>query len=136
LWGLIVPLTIWVTQKDRSLYLRFQGLQATVYQTLATAGYFVFLAVSTILTVAMLTALIQLPDAMDGTEENSSILIGLLVVLALNLLLLIVFALAVPTYHLFALIAGIQILKGRDYRYPWLGNFIARRMKLDSSPKE
>jgi len=57
--------------------------------------------------------------------------IALLVFLLVFLVLGIFVMLGLPTYHLFAMIAGIQVLKGRDYRYPLLGNLIARRMKID-----
>ena len=41
LWGVITPLIVWFTQKERSMKLRFQALQATIYQLTAFAAYII-----------------------------------------------------------------------------------------------
>ena len=127
MWGLLSPLAVWITQKERSVYLRFQGLQATVYQLIATLGYFAFMALYFVSAIGMMLLL----SVGISSRQSEATLIVALVFGAVILLIWLVLVLALPTYHLFAMIAGIQILKGKDYRYPLLGNFIARRMKLD-----
>ena len=135
MWGVLSPLALWITQKDRSPYLRFQGLQAAIYQLLALVGYFAFMFVYIASFVAMF-AIIAIVESNGAGSGNSVTAIVLLIFMLVMMLMWLVFMLALPTYHLFAMIAGIQILKGRDYRYPWLGNFLARRMKLDEAKKE
>ena len=127
MWGLLSPLAVWITQKDRSMYLRFQGLQAAVYQFIAMLGYFLFMAVYFVFAIGMM---VLVPLGISAHQSEGTLIV-MLVFGAIILLIWLALLLALPTYHLFAMIAGIQILKGRDYRYPLLGNFIARRMKLD-----
>ncbi|RPJ17061.1 MAG: DUF4870 domain-containing protein, partial [Chloroflexi bacterium] len=44
LWGIATPLVVWFTQKERSARLRFQSMQAFVYQGIAIAGYLLGMA--------------------------------------------------------------------------------------------
>jgi uncharacterized Tic20 family protein len=127
LWGLFLPLVVWLTQKDSSPRLRFQSMQAVVYQLMAAVGYFGFMAVYMASFFAMFAGLIFFPTLVNGEGGNSAMLIILIVFLVIVLLLMLVVSLVVPTYHLFAMIAGIQVVKGRDYRYPLLGRFLARK---------
>lgn len=133
LWGVLSPLAVWLTQKDRSLYLRFQALQATVYQLLAILGYFAFMAIYFLMFMVVFMIVTFGGDSIvnAGDEVETVVTIIFLVMALLVSLIAIVFSLALPTYHLFAMIAGIQILKGKDYRYPFLGKFLVQRMKLN-----
>jgi uncharacterized Tic20 family protein len=56
---------------------------------------------------------------------------GLYLIIAVMVMLLFmcVMLLALPTYHLFALIAWMRVARGVDYRYPILGKRMERRMK-------
>ena len=40
LWGLIGAVIIWVTQREKSRFIRFQALQATVYQIVLILSWF------------------------------------------------------------------------------------------------
>src|SRR5512141_2065517 len=42
--GVIAPIVIWVTQKDKSEYVAFQALQAIAYQLLIILGWFAGMA--------------------------------------------------------------------------------------------
>lgn len=138
MWGLLSPLAVWATQKDHSPSLRFQGLQATVYQFLAVLGYFAFMAMCFLLFVVALLIVTFGSDYIvnAGDEIGTIVTVIFLVMVLLVLLIAILFSLTLPTYHLFAMIAGIQILKGKDYKYPLLGNFIAHRMNMDERQKD
>lgn len=126
LWGMFTPLVVWLAEKDKSSRLRFQSMQAFVYQLLATVAYFVLMFLYMFVFFGFFAAMIFLSPQVS--QETSFIfIIVLLVMLLVFFLFMLVFALAVPTYHLFAMIAGIQVVRGKDYRYPLFGNFLARR---------
>ena len=131
LWGLFMPLVVLFVQKDSSPRLRFQSAQAAVYQTIATIMYFGFGICYIGAFFALLASAVSLPNLGAGGDMTPLMTIALLVFLLVFLVLGIFVMLGLPTYHLFAMIAGIQVLKGREYRYPLLGNFIARRLKMD-----
>ncbi|RJP54501.1 MAG: DUF4870 domain-containing protein [Anaerolineaceae bacterium] len=130
MWGLFTPFAIWLTQKDSSPRLRYQSLQAVIYQLFAVAGYFVFMA----LYMFMFFALFAGAILMSGSPQDSTGAIFVFVFFGIMLIFMLAFALAIPTYHLFAMIAGIQVAKGKDYHYPLLGKFLARRMGNQPPP--
>lgn len=133
IWGMFLPLAVWLAEKDKSPRLCFQALQAFAYQLAAVLAYFGFMAVYMITFMGLFAVMLLLPTMGNGQEFSSAAMVAFLVFMFVMLLLMLVMMLAVPTYHLFAMIAGIQVVKGRDYRYPLLGNFIARRLGNESS---
>ncbi len=40
-WGIIAPIIIWATQREKSAYVRFQALQALAYQLVMILGGFI-----------------------------------------------------------------------------------------------
>jgi uncharacterized Tic20 family protein len=134
LWGLIVPLAVWLTQKDRSTRLRFQAMQAFSYQLLAFIGYLGFMALYFVGFIGFFALMIFLPSLSRGVESPANSLVGIVFVVFMIVILLVwlVVAIAMPAYYLFAAIAGISVLRGKDYRYPILGKFLARRMNIES----
>ena len=126
IWGAILPLLVWLTQKDRSPRLRFQSLQALGYQVIGTVAYFGFMAVYSVVMMGMFAGMLPLITG-NGQGVSSSVGIFFIISTIVMLLLMLVVSLALPTYHLFAMLAGIQVVKGRDYLYPLLGRFLARR---------
>jgi len=131
LFGMFTPLVVWLAEKDRAPRLGFQSLQAFVYQMLAMVGYFAVNFLYFISFIGFFLLILLSPSLMQ--EETSPVLLVLMLFLGIVILLLMAFLmLGLPTYHLFAMIAGIQIVKGKDYRYPLLGNFLARRFGGDA----
>jgi uncharacterized Tic20 family protein len=130
LWGIFTPLALFLAQKD-SPRLRFQSAQAAVYQTLATVAFFGF-GFCYVVTFFSLFAGV-LADQTVGTANSPIQGIALIGFLLIFLILGIFVLLGLPTYHLFAMIAGIQVVKGRDYRYPILGRLIAKRLPQENS---
>ncbi len=132
MWGLVSPLAVWLTPKDRSPFLRFQALQALVYQSMAFLAYLGFMAFYFFSFILIMVSIPFIGTTHGASIGNSSFgAIITMVFFILMMLLWIVFLLAMPLYHLFAMIAGIQVMKGKDYHYPLLGNFIARRLNAD-----
>jgi len=125
LWGLFTPLALFLAAPKDSPRLRFQTAQAAVYQFLATVGYFgisfCYLGVFFGLFLSLATQ--------QGFSSSLSPTEGIaFIIFAIALLIIGIFiTLALPTYHLFAMIAGIQVAKGKEYRYPILGRILARR---------
>jgi uncharacterized Tic20 family protein len=128
LWGVIVPLMVWVTQKDRSRFLSFQSLQAMVYQGLGTLAYFLGMAVYMIFIFGIMAASLFV----GSSSSQMTPIVGLLFFIPLTCFGFVFFILW-PLYQLLAFIASIKVLRGRDYQYPFLGKFISRRMERNQS---
>jgi len=123
LWGMLAPLTAWILQGKRSLFLKFQSLQTLVFQlgvTLLFFGgiflYFVgaFVLISTI--------------GLNGGTEMTSAGIAGLVIFFIFILIFLVIILIVPLFHMMGQWAGYRVLKGDDYHYPVVGNLVKKRI--------
>ena len=115
--GIAAALVIWLTQKEKSEYVRFQALQALVYQALifiVTMGLWFCWGMSWL--VLLMPPLIANPGAYQTTPPP-----GLWVGLSL---------IAVPVcVGLLTLVYGlwgaVRCLSGADFRYLVIGNWVA-----------
>jgi uncharacterized Tic20 family protein len=121
LLGLLVPLLIWLTYKEKSAYVSFQALQATVFQAVSILVMVVVLAVSIILIVAGWTV----------SGALTAVLIGLCL-MPFAVLITVVFALLVlilPLAQLgYGLYAAYETYQGRDFRYWLIGEALEKEM--------
>lgn len=115
--GIAAALVIWLTQKEKSAYVRFQALQALVYQALifvVTMGLWFCWGMSWL--VLLVPPLIANPDAYQTTPPPGmwAGLSLLSVPVCIGLITL-----------LYGLWGGVRCLAGRDFRYLALGNWVA-----------
>lgn len=123
-WGIITPIVVWLTQQERSAFLRFQSMQAAIYQGLGLLAYFAAMALYILSIFGFMGAAIALDQSPDSAAPLW------LVAPAIPLLFVgCAVALALPLYHLFAFLGAVGTLRGRDFRYPILGSILASRMK-------
>jgi uncharacterized Tic20 family protein len=117
LMGVIAPIIIWVTQKDKSQYVAFQALQAVVYQLLRILawivgmGCYMFSAFGIFFTI---------PFVSEGSGSSSSPLFFLPILLPfliLGLMFLGGFA-----FIIYGVIGAIQAFRGKNFRYILIGN--------------
>jgi uncharacterized Tic20 family protein len=131
LWGMLAPLTAWVLQGQRNLFLKFQSIQTLVYQGSVMLLYFVAGAIYMFGFFGFLIAM--------GFEGRLSFntpggLIGL-VILFMSLLIAILIGLLLPLLHVLGQWAGYRVLKGDDYRYPLIGRFVEKRLMKQVNSK-
>jgi uncharacterized Tic20 family protein len=121
LLGILVPLLIWLTYKEKSAYVSFQALQATVFQAVSILLMVVVLAVSIILIVVGWTI----------SGALTAVLIGLCL-MPFALLITVVLALLVlilPLAQLgYGLYAAYETYQGRDFRYWLVGENLEKEM--------
>lgn len=128
LWGIVTPLIVWFLQKERSARLRFQAMQAFIYQGVAFVIYMLGMAVYMLFFFGMFLLLI-----LGGTESANNALQGpgnfiLAVFLVTMFIFWIVIAVGTPIYYLLAGLASFRVLRGHHFRYPILGKIIEKRM--------
>jgi uncharacterized Tic20 family protein len=128
LWGLIVPLTAWILQGKRSLFLRFQSVQTLVFQICVTLLFFggMFLYVA--------GAFVFLGTISLGGDVGMNTSTGMtgLVIFLVFLVIVLVIILIVPLFHIMGQWAGYRVLKGDDYHYPVLGRLVKKRLRSAS----
>lgn len=122
LWGLIFPLVAWISQKDRSAFLRFQSLQALLYQGVGALAYLGTMALYFVFSFGVMLLMFADPSV---AESPDAFMLAFMIPV---FLIMFVFFVLGPIYMFFAFLASVRILRGHDYRYPVLGSLLARRM--------
>ena len=127
-FGIATPLLVWITQHERSMLLRFQALQALVYQAIGLIGYFAF----TLLNFVFVFGSMGLALLSSEPNPSSAMPVWLGVATVTLIAFSCVFLLAALVYPVLAFVAVVRVLKGHDFHYPVLGRILAARLK----PKE
>jgi uncharacterized Tic20 family protein len=128
LWGVVTPLIVWFSQKERSARLRFQSMQAFVYQLIAFAAYMLGMVVYMVFFFGMFSSLVLGSSLGGGRDLEGVPALMMLLFFAVMMLFWLFFMIAMPIYYLVAGWAGIRAIRGHHFRYPILGKIIERRM--------
>lgn len=123
LMGVIVPIIIWVTQRERSKYVSFQALQAVVYQITMILLYFIGMALYMLSFLLMGVRIMLVEGAKAGNGDLSGLVafVPLLVFMAIMLVGLV--------FVVYGVVAAILTLQGKDFRYVLLGNALQRYLE-------
>ena len=136
LWGITVPAIVWVTQKSRSIQVSFQAAQATIYQTIAAIAYFIGTVFYMLLFFGFIAELfigsISTPDTQ--TELPTGVGVIFIIFMILMGVFWLVMMIAFPIYFIIAGFASFRALGGHEYRYPFIGRFMARHMNYEIKP--
>lgn len=111
--GAIVPLGVWITQREKSEWVRFQALQALVYQTL--------LVVITLLSGCLVIPLFFGSIAMTVNNPDA----GPIFMMGSMLLPYGIIGLVI----LLELVVGVLCIFGKDVRIPFLGKRISNYLE-------
>lgn len=120
IWGLLAPAWFWLTQAKHSASLKFQSAQTTLYQLFVNLFYFgasIFSVVVGLISIALFSAF------RDLGEWNA--VAGMMVWICLMSFVMLV----MPLFHILGQWAGLQLLLGREYRYPLLGRWVEKFLK-------
>ena len=130
LWGMIMPIIVWFAQKDRSARLKFQSMQAFVYQLIVMVAYivsYVGFFVAYIFGIAIFAASGIMSDP-SQTTVTPAFEIVFIVIMALFMLFWLAWIILYPAYLITAAVASIRTLGGHDFKYPLLGKLILKWM--------
>ncbi len=126
LMGVIAPIVIWVTQKDKSKYVAFQSLQALAYQLVMLGAWFVGMGCYM---VSFFSTFLTIPFAPStGSSQPSDLFFGLAFLIPFLVFGLIF--LGGFLFIVYAIIGAIMAFQGRDFRYIVLGSRIERFLHL------
>jgi uncharacterized Tic20 family protein len=125
--GVIAPILIWVTQKDKSRYVGFQALQAVVFQLLLVLAWFLgmgcYMASFFISFIGMAGFAAGNPSSAPTSSpgEVFGVIWFLIPFLIIGLLIL-----AGLAFVMYGNIAAIQALRGTPFRYALIGDRVER----------
>ena len=111
LGGLIAAAVIWLTQKEKSTWVAFHGLQSLVFQAA------VYLSISLVVGAVWLVGF-----------ALSFITLGIGTIVAVPVMIVVMFlGIAVGTCGMvYSLYGAYQVYEGREFRYIWIGDWIFR----------
>lgn len=134
LWGIIIPVIVWFTQKDRSPRLKFQSLQAAIYQLIATVTYMLSFA-GFFFVYILFIAVLAIGGISSSPEQVASPVVGVIlaILMAIFSIVWLAWLIFYPIYLILAGIGAIHTIRGHDFKYPIVGGIIAKRMSTTPS---
>jgi len=116
--GVIAPIVIWVTQKDKSRFVRFQALQATVFQLTLVLIWFVGMACYmatffiSFFGVSLMGSGNFYSPALNGPGSGLEFLSFLIPVSVMVLV-----GIGFIVFEIYGIVGAVQALRGKAFRY-------------------
>lgn len=133
LWGIITPLIVWLSQKDRSIKLRFQAMQALLYQLAAIVAYIIgmvaYMGFVFLMFFGMAALGLSEPSASTSGELPPGLEIIFFIFIGIFMLFWLFTMVATPIYYILAAVASVLTIRGKNFKYPILGWILAKRMQ-------
>jgi len=114
--GILAPIIIWINQKDKSKFVKFNALQAIFFQLVFLVIMMLSMFVGIILMLISLPFMTSAPDAEPGTLFFVS-----MIFMFLYFPFWFVFA-------IYAVVASVKSFKGKVFRYAIIGKIIEKRI--------
>jgi uncharacterized Tic20 family protein len=120
LMGVIAPIVIWATQKDKSEFVAFQALQAIAYQLLMILGWFVGMGCYML---SFFSTFLTIPFSGSESTPTGSPFLMLGFFIPFVILGMIFFGGAL--FILYGLVGAIMTFQGKNFRYVIIGHRLA-----------
>jgi uncharacterized Tic20 family protein len=112
--GILLPVVGWSDQRRKSTYASFQCLQALGYQSVGFTAWALSYLVIVILGAIVLLVALQ-PDRASSDVFSPGLIVFFLIIFG-----------GFAVYYVLPIIAAIACALGRDFRYPLMGDRLAR----------
>ena len=120
--GIIASVVLWATEKDRSRYVAFQALQATVYHII---GFCIFMAGMLCWLILYFASFIPLMIAVEQGSNDPPL------AFILSMLLMVVPLIFMGIWIIGGLWGAVRAFQGTDFRYFVIGDQVERWMAAD-----
>jgi uncharacterized protein len=124
LMGVIAPIVIWVTQKDKSRYVAFQALQALVYQLSMVVAWIVGMGCYMLSFIGMFAFI---PFTSSGTSQPASPLI--ITTFFIPFIVLGIMLIGGLAFIVYGVIGAILAFQGKPFRYVLIGTQVEKFMQ-------
>jgi uncharacterized Tic20 family protein len=131
-WGLIGAIVIWVTQREKSQFVRFQALQGTLLQVILILSWFTGGACYACSFFGMFPLIPLGATATEGTETGAiggllAMLIFFIPFLIMGLTMLLGLA-----FIVYGIYGAVRVLQGRDFHYAVIGRKLEKYLNQES----
>ena len=120
LMGIIAPIVIWITQKERSRFVSFQALQAIAFQLLMIVIWFVGMACY--MGSFFLTFFSMMAAGSQGSGDAPLAFLSFIVPFVVMFGMIAVMGIFV----IYGVIAAVLTFQGKDFRYLLVGQWVER----------
>ena len=114
--GIIAPIVIWITQKDKSKFVRFNAIQAIFFQLV----FFILIMLSIFVGLILMFVSIPLMNASPNGEPGVLFWVSMGI---MNLYFPLWFF-----FSIYAIVAAVKSYKGKIFRYLIIGRIIEKRV--------
>jgi uncharacterized Tic20 family protein len=123
--GVIAPIVIWVTQKEKSKYVAFQSLQALAYQLSMILAYFVGMGCYMF---SFFGTFFSIPfSSSSGSSESANPLFMLM--FAIPFLVMGVVFIGGFLFVIYGVIGAVMTFQGKPFRYMFIGKRVEHFMQ-------
>lgn len=124
LWGILVPLIIWLLEVKEPSEFRRDTLQAMVYQTVQAVITGVIYVIAM---VFYFVAAIPIAILSENSPSDSGMMILLMGIGLIVMFLLLICLLFLALFQTLGIVAAVKVWKGQSYRYPIIGKLLDRK---------
>ncbi len=122
-FGPVIPLVIWVTQRKKSGYVTFHALQAMIYQSLFFWAWVLLIPLLALIVFGILILVGLGSKQATGGEPLLGMLPSILIFVVMLGTLLLYIGVGIE--------GAVASLMGRDFRYPFFGRRLARKLQYE-----
>lgn len=129
LMGVIAPIIIWVTQREKSRYVAFQALQAVAYQLSMIVAWMIGMGCYFCSFFAMFLSIPLASSSGTTPPVNTLFSLGFIIpFLVLGLIFLGVFA-----FMVYGIVGAINAFQGKPFGYVFIGQRVERFMQQEET---
>ena len=118
--GILAPIIIWVTNKEKSAFVRFNALQAIFFQLI----FFVLMMLSMFVGVILMLVSIPWFDLSSNPEPGTLFFLSMVFMFMFFPLWII--------FGIYAAIASVKSYKGKMFKYAIIGHIIQRKVYAEN----
>jgi uncharacterized Tic20 family protein len=122
-WGVIAPIIIWATQKDKSEYVGFQALQAIAYQLVMILAWFIGMGCYMI---SFFSIFLSMPFSRTsgGTNLPFPFIAPFIIFGAIFM--------GGAIFVIYGIIGAVNVFQGKNFHYLVIGNSLAKYLQKKS----
>ena len=120
--GVIAPIIIWATQKDKSEFVAFQALQAIVYQLLMILAWFVGMGCYML---SFFSMFLTIPFAGGGSETDPTVSPFFMLGFFFPFLIFGALFVGGAIFIIYGIVGAVLTFQGKDFRYIIIGKRLA-----------
>jgi uncharacterized Tic20 family protein len=126
LMGVIAPIVIWATQKDKSDFVAFQALQAIVYQLLMILAWFVGMGCYML---SFFSMFLTIPFSGSSGDVNPTVAPFVIVGFFVPFIILGAIFIGGAIFVLYGVFGAIMTFQGKNFHYIVIGKQLARYLE-------